>query len=346
MKHFSKPPVGAFISVTTRYRDYYYYAESEYRESTYMGRVLPDERWFKPGDFMMTSDAPHQVSRVVNLRNVIDLKINGEDADLNEVDNGKKVVEVRGSRGAQYWVTIEDGTAISCTCPGFTYRQRCRHLNEVVGEVDSKPKVKDTTHSPALKNRRATVTVHKRGNTDMSKSKTMSWNDRFALIDHYKPNDDAACSAFGVTQDELKTAREMRSAGAFTATPDIDVKSYANLFSAAAPAAASSTTKTSRRGGATRTKKTTTTKGKPATATKKTKEPKKRGRKGDKIATAFAAIPTDPTPVEDFASDHGVSIAVLRQSKRFDKSPELGAVRVKKDKETKTLMIWREAPSA
>lgn len=182
----------------------------------------------------------------------------------------------------------------------------------------------------------------------MSKSKTLNWNDRFALLDHYAPSDEQACSAFSVTPDELKTARDMRSAGAFTATPDIDVNAYGNLFATASavPASTPSTKTPSRRGGVTSTTKTSTTESKPATATKKSKEPKKRGRKGNNIAKAFAAIPTTPTPVEKFANDYGVSVAVLRQSKRFDTSSSAGAVRVKKDKESKTLMIWRESSSS
>lgn len=193
----------------------------------------------------------------------------------------------------------------------------------------------------------------------MSNSKTLSWNDRFALLDHFKPSDADACSAFGVTQSELDTARDMRTAGAFTASPDVDVASYSTMFgiqaapktasastssTSATPSKSSTTTTKAKKSGATSITKTGKSGGaKPETATKKVKEPKKRGRKGDKIANAFAAIPASPTPVEAFASSNNVSLAVLRQSKRFDPNPDLGTVHVKKDKESGTLMIWREA---
>ena len=184
----------------------------------------------------------------------------------------------------------------------------------------------------------------------MSNSKTLNWNDRFALMDHYTPSDADACSAFGVTQTELDTARDMRAAGAFTATPDVDVKSYQNMFAAKSvttataskKSASKSSTTTSKKSGSTSVTKTKTTTAKPETATKKPKELKKRGRKGDRIAKAFAAIPATPVPVDKFASDNNVSLAVLRQSKRFDKSPEMGNVHVKKDKTSGSLMIWRE----
>lgn len=35
------------------------------------------------------------------------------------------VVEVKGSKGNSYWVNVQDKT---CTCPGFTFRGACKHL--------------------------------------------------------------------------------------------------------------------------------------------------------------------------------------------------------------------------
>ena len=165
----------------------------------------------------------------------------------------------------------------------------------------------------------------------MAKS-SLNWNDRLALIKKYSPSDDAICTAFGVTSDELQTARDMEAAGTFIATADLDVDSYADLFGGIKAAKGDDVESI--------TKPET---GQPAqTSTKKTTAPKKRGRKGDNIVKAFTAIPAVATSAEDFASTHGVSLAVLRQSKRFDNTG-LGTVRVKKDKETKQLMIWREA---
>lgn len=140
MKLFSKPPVGASISVTTRYKESYYYATNKWRDTTYTGVVLPDESWFKPDQFKMTCDEPHMDFRVMTLNSIVDLKVNGEDAELNEVEVSEKVVTVKGSKGADYWVTIKDGTPISCTCTGFSFRKQCRHLNEALGDVDSEPK--------------------------------------------------------------------------------------------------------------------------------------------------------------------------------------------------------------
>ncbi len=192
----------------------------------------------------------------------------------------------------------------------------------------------------------------------MSNNKLLveGWSDRFAIIDRYKPNDEQICSAFGVSTDELATARDLRSKGTFTASSTINVDTYSALFSAAGsvtkPVAKKASGSKATATTTTHTKTTpaakavvTTTVSKPETSTKTVREPKKRGRKGTKIQLAFAAIPSTPTPAEAFAQQNGVSLAVLRQSKRFDTSGTLGAVRVKKDRESGTLMVWRDPDS-
>lgn len=170
------------------------------------------------------------------------------------------------------------------------------------------------------------------------KGNSFTWNDRLTLINHYKPTDEQACSVFGITQPELEIARNQLKSGVFTLSKTLDVASYGSLF-ASSEADVSTVTSTK---APQRTKSTVTaTKAAPESATAKVREPKKRGRKGDKITQAFSSIPTSPTNADEFAKAHGVSIAVLRQSKRFD-SVGGGNVKVKKDKTSKALMIWRE----
>lgn len=175
------------------------------------------------------------------------------------------------------------------------------------------------------------------------KGKTLSWNDRLTLINHYKPTDTVATQTFGISQSELDVARTQLKAGVFSLSDDLDVDSYGHLFASVTPTTDGDSTVTSTKSTTRRTGSTSTTKGTaPETATKVVREAKKRGRKGDKILKAFTSIPATPVAAEEFAKSHGVSIAVLRQSKRFDTTKTSGTVRVKKDKGTKTLMIWRE----
>ncbi len=168
----------------------------------------------------------------------------------------------------------------------------------------------------------------------------MSWNDRFALIDHFKPSEDAICKAFDVTVDELATARTLLAVGTFKTNGQLDISKHKSLF--ATSSASNTPTPVATKVG------TATSHKKPESATKTVKQPKKRGRKGDKIYLALQAVTTTPVGVDAFIKKHGVSLAVLRQSKRFiakmdpTAASQIGKINVRQDKKSKLLMIWRE----
>jgi hypothetical protein len=41
------------------------------------------------------------------------------------------VYDVEGSKGDQYVVQFHGETGVHCTCPGFKYRQDCKHVSSV-----------------------------------------------------------------------------------------------------------------------------------------------------------------------------------------------------------------------
>ena len=134
-----------------------------------------------------------------------------------------------------------------------------------------------------------------------NKLNVTSWADRFAIMDHFKPGATQSCSLFNVTPDELTTAQELRAAGTFAPTKNIDMNQYSQYFTAHAmvdsiPSGATTFTK-------------------PETANKKFAAPQKRGRKGSNIKVALHAVPSQPVTVDSFMKQHGVSLAVLRQAK-------------------------------
>jgi hypothetical protein len=163
--------------------------------------------------------------------------------------------------------------------------------------------------------------------------KILSWNDRFALIDQFKPTTATVLTVFNVTSNEYEVACNLRRTGTFTASKNLDYNSYASAFSSNFSIHKTMTTKPEVQSII----KPNTEQ--PQTATKKL--PAKRGRKGNNIVTAFGKVPSAPINAVTFAKEHKVSIAVLRQSKRFDPQPETGIIKVKKDKNTGNLMIWR-----
>jgi hypothetical protein len=173
-------------------------------------------------------------------------------------------------------------------------------------------------------------------------NKILSWPDRFALIDHYSPPDSVICATFNLSQAELETARQLRGQGMFSANARLDVTKYADMFSAGAAPIAKPTPVVPTPSVA------ATVHTRPESATRQPKIPQKRGRKGNKITTALQSVPTNPIPVNQFITQHGVSLAVLRQAKRFVEkmdqadAVQVGTVHVRQDKATKQLMIWRE----
>jgi hypothetical protein len=161
-----------------------------------------------------------------------------------------------------------------------------------------------------------------------TKLSELSWGQKFALIDTYKLSDEVACSKMGVTPNELKTAKKLLSEKTFSVDTSFDSSRYAEAFDPDAKPAKKTTGST--------THKTN------STSSASTGTPKKRGRKGDKITKAFQSISATPLAVDAFIRDHNISLAVLRQSKRFDKSGIAGTVHVKKREGA--LMVWREVP--
>lgn len=155
---------------------------------------------------------------------------------------------------------------------------------------------------------------------------SLSWGDRFALIDHYAPTTDQILVTFNLTPDEYEAAQMMRSGGMFGSSC-LDPGAVGNVFSKneAIEGASTYVPPTER------------------------PTPKKRGRKGTKIVSALAAVPLIRMPIDEFVAQTGVSVAVLRQSKRFMETmdPEtaraIGTIFVRQDKSSGKLMIWRSS---
>ena len=149
----------------------------------------------------------------------------------------------------------------------------------------------------------------------MKLSSTLSWADRLALINRFDLTNQEASVAFGLPEREVIVAKNLQERGVFAPTElntDIYVPYFGKLRS-----------------------------GEIDNGAQKVYKPK--GARPSKITDAFAAISTEPQPVDDIVQKFEVSLAVLRQSKRFDK-PDSGAVHIRKDKATGVLMVWRVLP--
>jgi hypothetical protein len=92
---------------------------------TYQGEEVK-VKWLNEGQMALTTDNPEFPFRVIERKHI--REIDGRPYEFREKTAKDTVRLVQGSKGKTYEVTGN----YRCTCPGFTFRGRCRHLEENV----------------------------------------------------------------------------------------------------------------------------------------------------------------------------------------------------------------------
>ena len=125
---YNRPNPGDVVTVATRYMSPL--LDKEFDNTVYENvKVIKPFPWCSTLEFCIPAEnEPYITVRTINLKNVILLEILGRDTTMSE--NGTNYVQVPGSKGNEYTVTIENGHGTGCECLGFQYRGRCRHLKE------------------------------------------------------------------------------------------------------------------------------------------------------------------------------------------------------------------------
>lgn len=147
----------------------------------------------------------------------------------------------------------------------------------------------------------------------MKLSSTLSWADKLVLVKTFGLDETEACTAFGVTKQELDVAKNLEQRGVFRPNDSLNTEIYSDFFSKLRSGELDHLQKTF----------------------------KPKGTRPSKIAMAFDSITDKPQAVNEIIEKYGVSLAVLRQSKRFDKGNS-GQIHIRKDKVSNELMVWRE----
>lgn len=130
MSSASVPTVGSLVRVTTRYRNHYYLdaATKPWKDTTHEGVVVPNEKWEKPNTFCITGNDKIRV-RNIAFSNVVRI----------EVIKGKLVKpDIRAFKvksNDKTYVVTKNGKTLSCTCTGFHYRHKCKHVDAVAKKV-------------------------------------------------------------------------------------------------------------------------------------------------------------------------------------------------------------------
>ena len=94
----------------------------------YTGTIVR-EKWFKDDEVGITTGNPSFPFRRINRERII--AVNGAGVVFSPPPKVERIEKiVAGSKGNTYTVTKESGKA-SCTCPGFSFRKTCKHLEMV-----------------------------------------------------------------------------------------------------------------------------------------------------------------------------------------------------------------------
>lgn len=109
------PSVGSTITVDCRYIT---------KSATFTGVVVNPYRWLSADEFCLQTDTKEFPVSVINLANVVDMKI------LKGSATKTRKFKVKGSKGDEYLVTFVNNN-YSCHCIGFKYHSKCKHITKV-----------------------------------------------------------------------------------------------------------------------------------------------------------------------------------------------------------------------
>jgi hypothetical protein len=119
--------------VTVKVRNPLYHARDRYANgyigpefTEYTGTVV-HEKWYGDDKIGLTTDVRGYPIRVLSRANIVE--VSGAKVDYQPAKSSREVITVQGSKGQTYVVTKENGKA-SCTCPGYSFRKTCKHVQE------------------------------------------------------------------------------------------------------------------------------------------------------------------------------------------------------------------------
>jgi hypothetical protein len=107
-----------------------------YKEITVWNDNIPNHTYLLDGDKMVAyikhgSRKPYYFKKPIQIdkrgRKFEELKKNPFKTEIKT-----ELIEVQGSKGNKYFV---DPEAKTCTCPGFTFRGACKHINEALNDA-------------------------------------------------------------------------------------------------------------------------------------------------------------------------------------------------------------------
>jgi hypothetical protein len=126
------PSVGSKVSVTVRHKSVYLYSTSPWDERTYTGIVTKSPKWVDADSFSLQTDDVRFPVKIIHSGNVQSVKLLS-----GSVQNIRRF-EVKSKSGV--YTVSQSGKQYSCTCVGFKYHAKCKHITAVVNKLHSQNK--------------------------------------------------------------------------------------------------------------------------------------------------------------------------------------------------------------
>lgn len=120
------PAIGSKVSVTVRHKSIYLYAKTPWDEKTYQGTVVKNPKWIDADSFSVQTEDKSYPVKVIHSGNVHKIQILF--GDVQSVEKFK----IKGSKGD--YIVTKSGSQFSCTCVGFKYHAKCKHITEIKGK--------------------------------------------------------------------------------------------------------------------------------------------------------------------------------------------------------------------
>ena len=87
---------------------------------------LNGERYIMPGWYKLSKNED-----MPNIEDIAYYPYKPKKANIPNIDSDT-IYKVKSSRGdKEYQVQMDNSGSLQCTCPGYTFRRRCRHIEEV-----------------------------------------------------------------------------------------------------------------------------------------------------------------------------------------------------------------------
>lgn len=96
--------------------------------NVYTGTIIR-ERWFDVDEIGITTGNPDFPFRRIRRERIV--AVDNAPVDFTKPATDRLVRIFTGSKGDQYTVIRESNRA-TCTCPGFQFRKKCKHADEVL----------------------------------------------------------------------------------------------------------------------------------------------------------------------------------------------------------------------